>query len=101
MLAPLSMAWESSPNVAVSGNQLCTALKDKSRNGGRDLTGPQPPGAPDTLLEHIETEALVQWAFAPGTRRDGTPREPPPLTYPEFVAAFTTWANAGGPCPAQ
>jgi alcohol dehydrogenase (cytochrome c) len=97
MLAPLSMAWESSPNVAMSGNQLCTALKDKSRNGGRDLTG---PGPPDSLLEHIETEPLVQWAFAPGTRLDGTPREPAPLSYPEFVAAFTTWANAGGPCPA-
>jgi len=97
MLAPLSMAWESSPNVAMSGNQLCTALKDKLRNGGRDLTG---PGPPDSLLEHIETEPLVQWAFAPGTRLDGTPREPPPLSYPEFVAAFTTWAEAGGPCPA-
>jgi mono/diheme cytochrome c family protein len=46
MLAPLSMAWESSPNVAMSGNQLCTALKDKSRNGGRDLTGPGPSRQP-------------------------------------------------------
>lgn len=46
MLAPLSMAWESSPNVAMTGNQLCNALKDKSRNGGRDLTGPgRPPTA--------------------------------------------------------
>ncbi len=97
MLAPLAMAWESSPNIAMTGNQLCNALKDKSRNGGRDLTG---SGPPDSLVEHIETEPLVQWAFAPGTRLDGTPRTTPPLSYPEFVAAFTTWANAGGPCPA-
>ena len=76
----------------MTGNQLCNALKDKSRNGGRDLTG---SGPPDSLLEHIETEHLVQWAFAPGTRLDGTPRTTPPQSYPEFVAAFTT-----GPTPA-
>jgi hypothetical protein len=98
MLAPLSMAWESSPNVAMTGDQLCAALKDKSRNGGRDLTGPSPP---DSLLEHIETEHLVQWAFAPGTRLNGEPRQTPPLSYPDFVAKFTQWVNAGGPCPSQ
>jgi hypothetical protein len=53
-VAPLDMAWESSPNVAMSGNQLCTVLQDKSLNGGRDLQG---------LLKRIETEHLVQWAF--------------------------------------
>ena len=84
------MAWESSPNVAMDGDQLFTVLKDLSLNGGRDLQG---------LLEHIKTEHLVQWAFAPGMGLDDTPREPPPLSYPEFVAAFTTWAEAGGPCP--
>ena len=35
MLAPLDMAWESSPNVAMSGNQLCTVLQDKLLKGGR------------------------------------------------------------------
>lgn len=84
------MVWESSPNVAMNGNQLYTVLQDKSLSGGRDLQG---------LLKHIETEHLVQWAFEPRTRLDGMPREPPPLTYPQFVAAFTNWANAGGPCP--
>jgi hypothetical protein len=70
-------------------------LKDLSLNGDRPLTGQH------SLLDHIETEHLVQWAFALGTRLDGTPREPPPLSYPEFVAAFTTWAEAGGPCPVR
>jgi hypothetical protein len=88
------MTWESSPNVAMSGNQLCTVLKDLALNGDRPLTGEH------GLLSHIETEHLVQWAFAPGTRLDGKPGTTAPLTYPEFVAAFTTWANAGGPCPA-
>jgi hypothetical protein len=92
-------AWlgEASANVAMSANQLCTALKDKLRNGGRDLTGP----APRRLLEHIKTEHLVQWAFAPGTRLNGEPRQTRPLSYPDFVAKFTQWANAGGPCPSQ
>jgi hypothetical protein len=70
-------------------------IKDLSLNGDRPLTGQH------SLLDHIEIEHLVQWAFAPGTRLDGTPREKPPLSYPEFVTAFTTWVNAGGPCPAQ
>ncbi len=73
-----------------SDEQLCAVLQDKLLNGGRDLAG---------LLEHIKTEHLVQWAFAPGARLDGTPREPPP-SYHELFAAFTTWVNAGGPCPA-
>lgn len=55
MLAPLSMAWESSPDVAMTGNQLCNALKDKSRNGGRDLTG---PGAPDTCWSTSKPSTL-------------------------------------------
>jgi hypothetical protein len=84
------MVWESRPNVVMSGNQLCTVLPDKLLNRCRDLQG---------LLHHIETEHLLQWAFEPGTRLNGTPKEPP-LSYPEFVAAFTTWAEAGGPCPA-
>jgi alcohol dehydrogenase (cytochrome c) len=89
-LAPLTMAWETSSNVAMSGNQLCTSLLDPAKNGERD---------PAALLHHIETEPLVQWAFMPGVRLDGTPRTPPPLTYSQFVAAFTTWVNKGTPCP--
>jgi hypothetical protein len=53
-LAPSSMACESSPNVALTGNQLCTLLKDKTRNGGRDLAA---------LLDHVTTEPLVLWSF--------------------------------------
>ena len=40
----------------------------------------------------------MQWAFAPGTRLDGTSREPLPLTYPVRRRIYD-WANAGGPCP--
>jgi hypothetical protein len=75
-----------------NGNQLCTALQDTTRNGGRNLDG---------LLEHIKTEHLVQWAFAPGTRLNGDPRQTPPLSYPDFIAKFTQWVGAGGPCPSQ
>jgi cytochrome c553 len=91
-LAPSTMAWESSPNVALTGNELCTLLKDKTRNGGRDLAA---------LLDHVTTEPLVLWSFKPGTRLNGEAREPPPISHAEFVAKFTTWVNAGGPCPLQ
>lgn len=90
MLAPLTMSWEASPNVAMSGSQLCAALLDRARNGNR---------GPAALLKHIATEPLVQWAFAPGTRLDGKPRTKPPLSYPAFVAAFTAWVRDGTPCP--
>ncbi|HWA90195.1 MAG TPA: PQQ-binding-like beta-propeller repeat protein [Rhizomicrobium sp.] len=90
-LAPLSMAWESAPNVAMNGGQLCEVLKNKSLNGGRDL---------NALLTHIsEDNSLVSWAFAPGKHLDGTPRSVPPLSRAQFIAAFTTWVGANGPCP--
>ena len=90
-LAPPSMAWESAPNVAMTGHQLCTMLKDPKRNGGRDLMG---------LLVHVQApDSLVTWAFDPGKDLYGHERSKPPLTYDQFVDAFRGWVNAGGPCP--
>ena len=90
-LAPLSMAWEAAPNIAMSGAQLCAAIQNQATNGHRNLAA---------LLDHVSTGALVQWAFNPGANWAGQPRSKPPISYKEFIAAFTTWANAGGPCPA-
>ena len=65
--------------------ELCEQLKDPDRNGGRDLA---------SLLEHLSTP-LVRWGWSPGVGRT-----PVPVPYPEFIAAFRTWADAGAPCPA-
>lgn len=78
-LAPLSMAWENKSAV-----EVCTVLKDKSMNGGKDL---------QALLSHMEVDPLVLWGFAPGGDRTL-----PPLDHPQFVEVLKAWVNAGGPC---
>ena len=59
-LAPLSMLWEGR-----TGQQICEQMKDPARNGGRH-TGEQ-------IIEHMKTDPLVLWAWAPGTREGGAP----------------------------
>jgi hypothetical protein len=89
-LPPLSMAWERSPGVAMASGELCRVLTDRRRNGQRSAA---------QLIEHHADEPLVQWAWSPGHRPDGTPRVAPPLSHDEFVAATREWAAAGAPCP--
>jgi alcohol dehydrogenase (cytochrome c) len=91
-LAPASMAFESSPGVALTGPQLCGRLKDKSRNGNRDLA--------DTL-HHIATEPLVLWSWNPGKRVNGDMRTTPPISHDEFVRVFGNWMDKGAPCPTE
>jgi hypothetical protein len=86
------MAWESAPDVAMRGSELCSVLKDQSKNGGLDLQG---------LLKHVTDEPLVLWSFSPGVRLNGKKRTTPPLAHDQFVAVFTKWVNAGAPCPAR
>ena len=78
-LAPLSMGWE-----GLNEAQLCNALKDRKKNGDRDL---------QKLAEHMTGDALVQWAWAPGARAA------PPVTQAAFHAAVQRWVSAGGACP--
>lgn len=88
-LAPQTMAWESSPGIVMTGSELCSMVMDRNRNG--DL-------GPEELLKHIDTP-LVKWAWDPGPRWNGEPRTKPPISHPEFVAAFRQWLQAGSPCP--
>jgi cytochrome c553 len=90
-LAPLNMAWESSPGIPMTGPQLCAMLKNPALNGGRDLA---------QLLAHMSTP-LVEWAWHPGTRWNGEARTTPPISHREFLEAFSAWADAGAPCPTQ
>src|SRR5262249_19035377 len=89
-MAPASMAWESTPGIPLSGPQLCANLLNKELNGNRE---------PADLLEHIEHEPLVNWAFNPGTRPDGMARTTPPISHQDFIAAFEEWIADGSPCP--
>ena len=89
-LAPLSMKWQDANDRALSSAEICKAVTDRSRNGGR--------GGRDLVKHHIE-EPLVLWSFQPGRGIDGKPRTLPPLTHDEFVAATRRWVDAGMPCP--
>ena len=64
---------------------LCEQLKDPARNGKRSLAA---------LHEHVTSDALVLWGWAPGGKRTV-----PPLSHERFVAAFATWVAGNGACP--
>lgn len=81
-VAPRSMAWE-----GLSDHELAEQLKDPQRNGGRTL---------EQIIDHLNTEHLVLWAWEPGGRRT-----PPPLTHTQFVQRFRDWIAAGAPSPAS
>lgn len=75
------MAW-----IGLPPSQLCEMIKDRSRNGDRDLAA---------LLKHVAEDKLVLWGWEPGGER-----APVSVPHAEFVAQFKTWVDAGGPCPA-
>lgn len=74
------MAW-----IGLSAPKLCALIKDRRSNGDRDFAA---------LIKHVSEDKLVLWGWAPGGER-----APVPVPHPQFVAAFKTWADAGGPCP--
>lgn len=80
-LAPLSMGWE-----GLNDAQLCTVLKDQSKNGGRDVAA---------LVEHMSSDKLVLWGWNPGGAR-----KPVSTPHNEFVDQLHAWQTAGAPCPA-
>ena len=88
-LPPANPHWGLPPrNQAFQGRtpaELCAQLHDPERTGGRDL---------DTLLHHVTHDSLVLWGWEPGPGRSV-----PPLTHEDFVQRFSTWTQAGGPCP--
>ena len=70
--------------VGLAPRALCEQVKDKKRNGGKDMVA---------LREHLNT-SLVTWGWNPGHGQ-----QPVPTPYARFVAAWETWAAAGAPCP--
>lgn len=88
--APASMTWEDATGRPLPSRLLCQTLIDPAKNGGRTL--PQ-------LLSHMNDEALVRWAWSPGTDAQGSARSTPPLTHAAFVDRFARWIEAGARCP--
>jgi hypothetical protein len=70
--------------VGVAPGALCEQIKDPAHNGGKDMAA---------LRAHLD-DPLVQWGWNPGFGR-----APVPVPRETFLAAWTTWANAGAPCP--
>ncbi len=79
-LAPESMAWQGK-----SLGQICAQIKDKGRNGDRDMA---------SLIRHMSEDSLVGWAWKPGAGRT-----PAPGTQAEFGALIKAWAASGADCP--
>lgn len=71
--------------IGLSAAELCETIKNKSKNGGRDL---------DALIKHVSEDGLVLWGWSPGGER-----APVSIPHAEFVTKFKEWAAAGGPCP--
>lgn len=80
-LAPVEMAWQGK-----SLGQICVQIKDKERNGGRDI---------EALVKHMAEDELVGWGWHPG----GT-RTPAPGTQKQFGDLIKAWVAAGAACPA-
>ncbi len=79
-LAPREMAWQGK-----SIGDICRQLKDKSRNGGRDLA---------MLQEHVAKDDLVASGWHPGKGR-----APAPGTQARAGELMQAWIDTGAECP--
>lgn len=79
-LAPTEMAW-----AGKSLGAICEQIKDKRRNGGRDMA---------ELVHHMAEDELVGWGWHPGGKRT-----PVPGNQAQFGALFKAWADSGAYCP--
>ena len=79
-LAPAEMAWQGK-----TLGQICTQIKDRDRNGGKDMAA---------LVKHMAEDDLVGWGWHPGAGRT-----PAPGTQKQFGELIKAWAEAGASCP--
>lgn len=79
-LAPVEMAWQGK-----SASEICRQVKDKERNGGRDLA---------MLQDHLAHDDLVAWGWHPGKGR-----EPAPGTQQQIGDLAKAWIDTGAECP--
>jgi hypothetical protein len=79
-LAPPEMAWEGK-----TIGEICRQLKDRDRNGGRDLA---------QIHEHVAKDDLVAYGWNPGTGRT-----PAPGTQERAGELIQAWIDSGAACP--
>jgi hypothetical protein len=80
-LAPPEMAWQGR-----TPGEICRQIKDRNRNGGRDLA---------MLQEHIaKDQELVAYGWDPGKGR-----MPAPGTQQLAGALIQAWIDSGAECP--
>jgi hypothetical protein len=79
-LAPAEMAWQGK-----TLGQICVQIKDRQRNGGKDMA---------ELIEHMAADPLVGWGWNPGAGRTSAPG-----TQKQFGDLIKAWADAGATCP--
>ena len=80
VLAPAEMAW-----VGKSTAEICAMLKDKKRNGGRDL---------DAVHRHLAKDPLVSYGWSAPEHLESAPGNQATV-----AALFRAWMDAGAACP--
>jgi hypothetical protein len=80
IMAPIEMAWQGK-----SIGEICQQLKDRDRNGGRDLA---------LAHEHLAHDDLVAWGWQPGAGR-----EPAPGSQALLGELIQAWIDSGAQCP--
>lgn len=70
----------------MTAGQLCRQLKNPRMNGGRKTL--------DKVIEHLDADPLVLWAWSPGNGRSV-----PPMSHSDFLAKMKVWVDNGGACP--
>lgn len=84
-LAPAQMFW-----AGLSRKEIAESMMDPTRNGGR---------TPEETMHHLTEHELVLWAWNPGVKSDGTPREKPPVPLEEYKKAVKEWIENGAIIP--
>jgi hypothetical protein len=79
-LAPESMAWQGKSTA-----EICSQIKDRTRNGNLSLT---------KIHDHMAKDKLVGWAWHPGAGR-----VPAPGTQAAFGQLIKAWIATGAACP--
>jgi hypothetical protein len=79
-LPPAIMQW-----FDRTSTEVCLQIKDRSRNGGRDIA---------QIIEHVANDKLVAWGWAPGPGRT-----PAPYSAAQTADYLRQWQAAGAPCP--
>lgn len=86
---PTVPGWAMPPPVAGWNGKtlgaICAQIKDRQRNGDKDLAA---------VLKHMAEDGLVGWAFAPGPSR-----APAPGSQAELAALMKAWIDTGAHCP--